>query len=134
MRIGERAKRTARSIACVLLSLCASTGCASNEDTWSFAVSREVYPDLAEQFADDDRSEHEEYLSGRRAVPDLFGAIALVFVGIPVIIDVVLLPVTAVHDVVLPLLPERDDDEPEPLRPAPPPPRSSSGTTTLVTR
>jgi hypothetical protein len=119
-------------IACALLLLTSTAGCASPEDRWSFALSRQVYPGLGEMEGhgqgdtswDSDGTENQIGQS----------VLLLPIVMLPLVADLLMLPVTGVHDLLLPVLPSPSESEEEngPLRPTPPPPRPASKATQPV--
>jgi len=103
----------------------AAAGCISAEDAWSFRFSREIYTDVGKSGSGGGVDRNREYLGERTEFGSDAGAVVLIFVAIPAIIDVVILPVTGAHDLLVPVvrLAGLDGDEAPPLRPAPPSPR-----------
>ena len=129
MRVGKRSAGARRRIARALTLLCAGAcvGCVSGDDAWTFGLSREIYPALSDSVSRDGGSSHEEYPSGRQGMAEEIGAVFLFIAAIPLIADLVMLPVTAPHDLLWPLLsPDDGERDREPIRPAPPPPRLGS--------
>jgi hypothetical protein len=110
------------------LAVLGGAACCSHPDVWSFSLTREFYSGDSGGTAAPDRDQHREYLSGSTSLPPEIGGLVLVIFAAPVVIDVAILPVTGVHDVLLPVLHpfhrSKEDDEPDgPMRPPLPPPR-----------
>lgn len=119
---GNRAPAWMHMLALTLALSC--SGCCSDGEVWSFGFSRELYAD-ASAHRSPPQDQHRDNLAGRQAMPVEFGAVIVVLFAAPLLADVVILPVTGVHDVLQPILPPKSDDAAGgPLRPPAPPPRA----------
>ncbi len=93
------ASRLARALtlALTLLFTCVVAGCVSAQDAWSFRLSRDFYPEVNKTVTRGGADLHQENLGGRSAIPAEIGVIVVGVIAIPIIVDVVVLPVTGVH-------------------------------------
>jgi hypothetical protein len=121
---------TRRLLALALAIAC--SGCASHPGTWSFSLSRDVYPTTSARTDSGARDRHREHLADYQPAAPEMAAIVFVIAALPLLIDVAILPVTGVHDLLLPILPESEDgdghgdDQHFPPPPPPPPIRLAS--------
>lgn len=117
-------RRPAATLVLALAHAFACPGCCSDGEVWSFGLSRELYADAGSR-SSSPPDRHRENLAGRQALPPEIGGVIFVLFAAPLLVDVALLPVTGLHDIMLPILPSpsEDDVEETPLRPPYPPPR-----------
>lgn len=82
-----------RGLACLLLVACVS--CVTDDDYWTFRVTRTVW---SEEALTEERTPSSGLSSWKGDSDEELLALGVLLIGLPLAIDIVLLPITLTHD------------------------------------